>query len=84
MVAGNLCESSDVFNCSKKELREITMPEEGEILALLCAGAYGFEMASTYNGRPLPAQVLVMDGKDHLITDRGTIDSIVGPQKIVV
>ncbi|MDP6359172.1 MAG: diaminopimelate decarboxylase [Planctomycetota bacterium] len=84
MVAGNLCESSDVFNCSKKELREITIPEEGEVLALLCAGAYGFEMASTYNGRPLPAQVLVMDGKDHLITERGTIDSIVGPQKIVV
>jgi hypothetical protein len=41
-------------------------------------------MASTYNGRPLPAQVLIMDGKDHLITERGTIDSIVGPQKIVV
>lgn len=84
MVAGNLCESSDVFNCSKKELREIAMPEEGEILALLCAGAYGFEMASTYNGRPLPAQVLIMDGKDHLITERGTFESIVELQKIVV
>ncbi len=84
MVAGNLCESSDVFNTSKKELRPLPEPNEGDILALLCAGAYGFEMASAYNGRPLPSQVLILDGNDHLITERSGIDSIVSNQRMPV
>lgn len=58
-IAGNVCESGDVF----AEDREILEPHEGDVLAILNAGAYGFTMASTYNSRPRPAEVLV-DGKD--------------------
>ena len=58
-IAGNVCESGDVF----AEDREISEPHEGDVLAILNAGAYGFTMASTYNSRPRPAEVLV-DGKD--------------------
>lgn len=83
MVAGNLCESSDVFNESKKELRTLPLPREGDILALLCAGAYGFEMGSSYNGRPHPAQVILLGGRDFLITERGTFETIAGPQRFV-
>jgi len=54
-VAGNLCETGDVFG------RDMAMPEprRGDILAVLCAGAYGRSMASTYNLRPIPDEVLV-------------------------
>ena len=58
-IAGNVCESGDVF----AEDREISEPHEGDVLAILNAGAYGFTMASTYNSRPRPAEVLV-GGKD--------------------
>lgn len=84
MVAGNLCESSDVFTESKKDLRSLPEPREGEILALLCAGAYGYEMGSPYNGRPFSAQVLLLGGRDYLITERGTYGSLLGRQSIVV
>lgn len=59
MVAGNLCESGDVFNENKESLRELPVPCEGDILAILDAGAYGYSMASTYNSRPLPKEVMV-------------------------
>jgi diaminopimelate decarboxylase len=84
MVAGNLCESGDVFTESKKQLRRLPEPREGDILALLCAGAYGYEMGSAYNSRPFPAQVLLLGGQDYRITERGTSDSLLGPQRIVV
>lgn len=65
-IAGNVCESGDVF----AEDREICTPHEGDILAILNAGAYGFTMASTYNSRPRPAEVLI-DGPDiKIIRDR--------------
>ncbi|QLG62962.1 diaminopimelate decarboxylase [Halorarum salinum] len=52
-VAGPICESGDVF-C---EGRPLPVPERGDLLALGNAGAYGHEMASTYNSRPRPADV---------------------------
>lgn len=52
-VAGPICESGDVF-C---EDRSLPTPERGDILALGNAGAYGYEMASTYNSQPRPADV---------------------------
>lgn len=54
-VVGNICESGDVF------ARDRDVPEirRGDVLAVLGAGAYGMTMASTYNLRPLPAEVLV-------------------------
>ena len=50
------------------------MPElrEGDLLAIMSAGAYGFVMASNYNSRPLPAEVLVRGGERSLIRKRQT------------
>jgi len=57
-VTGAVCESSDVFARD----RELPVPERGEHLAILDAGAYGFAMSSNYNLRPRPAEVVIEDG----------------------
>ncbi len=54
-VAGNVCESGDLL----AQERELTMPKEGEILAILNAGAYGYVMSSDYNLRDRPKEVVV-------------------------
>jgi diaminopimelate decarboxylase len=54
-VPGNLCETGDVF---RKEIRMPT-PKKGDILALLCAGAYCRSMASNFNLREIPKEILV-------------------------
>ena len=54
-VVGPICESGDVF-CEDRRLPQVS---EGDYLAVMSAGAYGFSMASNYNSRPLPAEVLV-------------------------
>jgi diaminopimelate decarboxylase len=53
-VAGPICESADVL-C---EHRPLSRPRRGDILAVGNAGAYGYEMSSTYNSRPRPAEVV--------------------------
>lgn len=64
-VVGPICESSDVFG----KQRELPSCERGNLLAVCSAGAYGFAMASFYNGRVRPAEVLV-DGSDHKLIRR--------------
>lgn len=54
-VAGNLCETGDVF---AKE-RPLPVPRRGDILAVLCAGAYGRSMASTFNLRDMPREIVL-------------------------
>lgn len=81
MVAGNLCESSDVFNEGKEELRELPVPDEGSLLAILNAGAYGFEMASNYNSRAMPACVFLLDRKTSLIRERQSLEQVLGNQR---
>lgn len=76
MVAGNLCESSDVFNENKKELRELPIPEEGSFLALLNAGAYGYVMASNYNSRLKPRCLLLLNGKKQVIAEKQQFDDL--------
>jgi diaminopimelate decarboxylase len=58
-VVGPICESGD-FLALERALPEV---EAGERLAILCAGAYGFVMASTYNARPRPPEIMI-DGED--------------------
>jgi diaminopimelate decarboxylase len=72
-VVGPLCESSDIFG------RDRLMPplEPGDLLAVLDTGAYGAAMASTYNRRPLPAEVLVDGNEWRVIRRRQTIDDLV-------
>ena len=65
-VVGPICESGDYF-CKDRLLPKV---EEGDHLALLSAGAYGFVMASNYNTRPLAAEVLVHGQKSALVRTR--------------
>jgi diaminopimelate decarboxylase len=81
LIAGNLCESSDVFNENKQELRELPIPKEGNTLAILNAGAYGFAMASNYNLRSRPAEVLVLNKHARVITDRESFEDLIKKQK---
>ena len=74
-ITGNICET-DTF-ATDRPLPEI---KEGDILAFLNAGAYGFEMASNYNSRYKPAEVLVKDGQFHLIRTRDSFDDLLHKQ----
>lgn len=78
IVAGNLCESGDVFTRGESGLEPRTMQraKEGDVLAFCDAGAYGFSMASHYNARMLPAEVLVADGDAKLVRQRQTFDDL--------
>lgn len=62
-IVGPICESGDVLASA----REMPVLREGDLLAIRDTGAYGAVMASTYNGRPLPAEVLVR-GADFAVT----------------
>ncbi|HAK06608.1 MAG TPA: diaminopimelate decarboxylase [Spartobacteria bacterium] len=67
-IVGPVCETGDFF------ARDREMPElrEGDLLAIMSAGAYGFVMAANYNSRPLPAEALVRGDKFALIRKRQT------------
>ena len=54
-VVGPICESGDFF-CQNREIADV---QRGDLIALMSAGAYSFTMASNYNSRPLPAEILV-------------------------
>ncbi len=77
-VVGYICET-DTFGWDRK----INEVREGDILAFQNAGAYGFTMASNYNSRLKPAEVLIHKGKAHLITKRETIEDILKNQVMV-
>jgi diaminopimelate decarboxylase len=72
-VVGPICETGDFLALD----RTMHLPEEGELLAIHTTGAYGFSMASTYNARPRPAEVLVDGHEFHLIRKRETYDDLV-------
>jgi diaminopimelate decarboxylase len=77
-IVGPICESGDFI------ARDRTLPriEIGDLIAVYDAGAYGFTMASNYNSRPLPAEVLVKDGQMNLIREAQTLDDLTTHQKI--
>jgi diaminopimelate decarboxylase len=77
-IVGYICET-DTFG-SNRRIAEI---KEGDILCFYNAGAYCFSMASNYNSRTRPAEVLWHEGKAHLIRRRETIDDIVHNQVIL-
>ncbi|MEK6372408.1 MAG: diaminopimelate decarboxylase [Acidobacteriota bacterium] len=80
VVAGNLCESGDVFTrnaAGEVETRPIDAIRVGDLLAFRDAGAYGFSMASHYNARLLPPEVMVDAGQATLIRERQTFEDLV-------
>jgi diaminopimelate decarboxylase len=72
-VVGPVCESGDFFALG----REVEDVQPGDLLVVQSSGAYGYSMASTYNSRPRPAEVLVDDGRYAVITERESYDDIV-------
>jgi len=78
-VVGYICET-DTFGYDRK----LTEVRTGDVLAIYNTGAYGFTMASNYNSRLRPAEVLVLDGKAHLIRRRETFDDLMKNQIEVI
>ena len=56
--------------------------EVGDLLVIECAGAYGFVMASRYNAKPMPAELLVRDGEAFLVRERETHDDLMRGERI--
>ncbi|HEX2395334.1 MAG TPA: diaminopimelate decarboxylase, partial [Bacteroidales bacterium] len=77
-VVGYICET-DTFGWNRK----INDVREGDYLAFLNAGAYCFTMASNYNSRLRPPEVMIYEGKDYLIRERETLDDILKNQVLI-
>ncbi|MFT7350365.1 MAG: diaminopimelate decarboxylase [Flavobacterium sp.] len=77
-VVGYICETDTFAN--NRRIAEI---KEGDILSFKNAGAYCFSMASNYNSRLKPAEVLFKEGKGHLIRERETFDDILKNQIVL-
>jgi diaminopimelate decarboxylase len=71
-IAGPICESGDILGRN----RILPKLEEGDILAILDTGAYGFSMASSYNSRPLPAELLINKKSIFEIRKAETLDNL--------
>jgi diaminopimelate decarboxylase len=77
-VVGGICESSDCF-AKDRALQEAG---EGEYLAFMSAGAYGRTMASRYNARPMPAEVMVKGSAFELVGARESFEQMVAGERI--
>jgi len=77
-VVGGVCESGDYF-CKDRSLPKFT---EGEYIALMSAGAYGFAMASNYNARPLAAEIFVNSRHAAIARERQAVKEIWAGEKI--
>lgn len=75
-VVGPICETGDFF-CQSRDLPDFI---EGEHIALLSAGAYGFVMASNYNTRGLPAEILIDGADSKVIRPRQTVEDILAAE----
>ena len=72
-IVGPVCESGDFF----AQDRELPPLQEGDLIALMSAGAYGATMSSNYNSRPLPAEILVRGAEVQTIRRRQTPEDLI-------
>jgi diaminopimelate decarboxylase len=77
-IVGNICETDNFA-----EDRLLPTITEGDILGIQNAGAYCFTMASQYNSRVRPAEVLIHNGKAHLVRERETLEDVLRNQILV-
>jgi diaminopimelate decarboxylase len=77
-IVGPVCESGDCF----AQGRQIQEVGEGELIALMSAGAYGYVMASRYNTRGLPAEVLVQGSMFELVNARESFAQVIAQEKV--
>ena len=78
-IVGPICESGDFL----AKDRELPRAEEGDLLAVMSAGAYGFAMASNYNTRPRAAEVLVDGDRYTIVRRRETFEDLVAGETTV-
>lgn len=78
-VVGPVCESGDFF----AQNRPLSACAAGDRLALMSAGAYGFVMASNYNTRRLPAEILVDGGRAEVVRERQTWEDLVRGERLL-
>ena len=76
-VVGPVCETGDTFALA----RELPRCEAGDLLAIRGAGAYGASMGSTYNSRPLPAEVLVDGSRYAVVRRRQAFDEMIAGER---
>ncbi len=76
-VVGPVCESADVLGRER-----MLAAGEGDLVAVLSAGAYGFVMASNYNSRPRAAEVMVDGGTLRLIRERESFDDLIAGERL--
>ncbi len=77
-VVGPICETGDFFARN----RELPAVAEGDLLAILDAGAYGMSLASNYNSRPRAAEVLVDGKQSRLIRKRESLRDLMAPERV--
>lgn len=77
-VVGPVCETSDIFAAQ----REMPLPKAGDLLAIRSAGAYGASMASTYNARPLVAEVMVKGKEWAVVRPRQSYEEMLGTNRL--
>jgi diaminopimelate decarboxylase len=77
-VVGPVCESGDFLALG----RPMAPTQPGDVLAVLGAGAYGMSMASTYNTRPLAAEVLVHGESVDVIRPRQTVEELLAAERV--
>ena len=77
-IVGPICESGDWLGRE----RELTV-HEGDLLAVLSAGAYCSSMSSNYNSRPRAAEVLIADGQAHLVAEREQVQDLFAREKLL-
>lgn len=72
-VVGPICETGDYL----AQNRELPPLDAGDVLAVMSAGAYGFTMASNYNTRTMPAEILVDGSESYVVRERQTLEDLV-------
>ncbi|HYB92048.1 MAG TPA: diaminopimelate decarboxylase [Candidatus Binataceae bacterium] len=78
-VVGPVCESGDFFARG----RVLPEPKEGDLLAVMSAGAYGFVMSSNYNSRPRAPEILVDGAKFHVVRERESFEDLIRGEHVV-
>jgi diaminopimelate decarboxylase len=77
-VVGPICESADFF----AKARKMSIPDEGDYLAVMSAGAYGFSMSSNYNSRRRAEEIVVVGDKSFVIRKRESYEDLVRNEEI--
>ncbi|MCL2760310.1 MAG: diaminopimelate decarboxylase [Desulfuromonadales bacterium] len=77
-IVGPICETGDFI----VKDREVPAFKQGDLMAFMSAGAYGFAMSSTYNSRPRVAEVMVKGGAFEVVRERETVEDLVKGEKV--